>query len=214
MKTLGGEAKDVGVDVLLSAAARAANADSRRQMREDGAAVLSKAANSRPVTAANEKFDKLLDVIEANVDKDKIQQQVQRYIDAAQAMANDTNFRAGFDETPYGPRHVPPASAEDFLSDQEIKELTAILDAEKTVTSLQNRQSIQPNDWSTFDLDTILDDIVFGEISNKNNIVQLQRNLSNNKRYTYQSDAARNYPVGSNATAHALQKKKLMNNRR
>ena len=95
---------DVGVDILLSAAGRAVNADSRKQMREDGAAVLSKAANSKPVTAANEKFDKLLDVIEANVDKDKIQQQVQRYIDAAQAMANDANFRAGFDETPYNLR--------------------------------------------------------------------------------------------------------------
>ena len=109
------------MDVLLSAAARAANADSRRQMREDGSAVLSKAANSKPVTAANEKFDKLLDVIEANVDKDKIQQQVQRYIDAAQAMADDANFRAGFDETPYGPRHAPPAAKEDFLADKELQ---------------------------------------------------------------------------------------------
>ena len=66
---------DVGADVLVSAAARAANADSRKQMREDGSAVLSKVANSKPVTVANEKFDKLLDFIEANVDKDKIQQQ-------------------------------------------------------------------------------------------------------------------------------------------
>ena len=43
---------DLGVDVLLSAAGRAANADSRKQMREDGSALLSKAANSKPVTAA------------------------------------------------------------------------------------------------------------------------------------------------------------------
>ena len=41
------------------------------QMREE----FGKVANSKPVTAANEKFDKLLDFIEANVDKDKIQQQ-------------------------------------------------------------------------------------------------------------------------------------------
>ena len=108
---------------------RAVNADSRRQMREDGAAVLSKVANSKPVTAANEKFDKLLDFIEANVDKDKIQQQVQKYIDAAQAMANDANFRAGFDETPYGPRQSPPASKEDFLSDKQVKEITEVFKA-------------------------------------------------------------------------------------
>ena len=121
LKTLGGEAKDVGVDVLLSAAGRAVDADSRRQMREDGSAVLSKVANSKPVTVAKEVFDKLLQSAENQIDMDAVQQRADEYIAKAQAMANDANFRAGFDETPYGPRHAPPAAKEDFLADKELQ---------------------------------------------------------------------------------------------
>ena len=169
------------MDVLLSAAGRAVDADSRRQMREDSAAVLSKVANSKPVTAAKEATNKYLQKIEANIDMDDVQRRADEYIAKAQAMADDANFRAGLDETPYGPRHAPPASAEDFLSDLRFEELTAKVDtAEKKPESKKaaaEKQSQKSKEYQVYNalsperLEVLLDDL------EESSLASAQKNL-------------------------------------
>ena len=132
LRTLGSEVGDVGTDVLVSAAGRAVDAESRRQMLNESADLLRKVRNSKFVTAASEKFDKILQSIEDDLDKDSIERQKNEVLAKAQAKADDVNFRAGFDESPTGPRQAPPASKEDFLPELQRMELSTNTDvAEK-----------------------------------------------------------------------------------